>query len=286
MVARAVANDNEDAQNGAPAKRPKMHNKSKVLVITTRGITTRFRHFLDDIMRLLPHAKKEPKLESKDCLEIANEVAELRSCSNILLLEARKRQDLYLWLSKSPFGPTFKFHVTNVHTMDELAFTGNNLKFSRPLLTFDPSFDETPHMRLIKELLLQTFAPPKGHRKTKPFVDHVLAFYVCDDRIWLRHYQIVDAALDEKAQNKDVDSTVVEIGPRLVMTPIKCFASSFAGATIWESDKYVSPNLLRRAIRMRESAKTHGKMVQKVKRSRHIAKNKPKPDPLAGVFRG
>jgi ribosome biogenesis protein BRX1 len=260
-------------------------NKSRVLVLTTRGITTRFRHFLEDIMRLLPHAKKEPKLEAKDCLDVANEIAELRGCSNILLLEARKRQDLYLWLAASPFGPTLKFHVANVHNMDELGFPGNNLMFSRPLLTFDAAFDESPHMRLAKELLTQTFAAPDGHRRTKPFVDHIIAFYVCDGRIWMRHYQVVDAALDDKTQNKDVESTIVEIGPRLVMTPIKCFASSFAGATLWENDSYISPNDVRRAIRMREVAKTRGKASQKAKRERHIAKNRIAPDPLASVFR-
>jgi ribosome biogenesis protein BRX1 len=264
---------------------PVARNKSRVLVLTTRGITTRFRHFLEDIMHLLPHAKKEPKLEAKDCLEVANEIAELRGCSNILLLEARKRQDLYLWLAAAPFGPTMKFHVSNVHNMEELGFSGNNLMFSRPLLTFDPAFDVSPHMRLIKELLTQTFAAPDGHRRAKPFVDHIIGFYVCDGRIWLRHYQIVDAALDDKTQNKDVESTVVEIGPRLAMTPIKCFASSFGGTTLWENASYISPNELRRVIRQREVAKVHGKAAQRTKRERHIAKNRIAKDPLASVFR-
>jgi ribosome biogenesis protein BRX1 len=118
-----------------------------------------------------------------------------------------------------------------------------------------------------------------------PFVDHILAFYLVDDRIWLRHYQIVDAALDDKTQNNDVHSTVVEIGPRLVITPIKCFAASFAGPTLWENSDYVSPNELRRAIRKRAADKLRGKTAQKSSRARHIAKNKPPPDPLARVFR-
>jgi ribosome biogenesis protein BRX1 len=33
--------------------------------------------------------------------------------------------------AKSPDGPTVKFLVLNVHTMDELKLTGNHLKGSR-----------------------------------------------------------------------------------------------------------------------------------------------------------
>lgn len=282
---QSVANLPSDRQQAQTAGSKFGRNKTRVLVLTTRGITSRFRHLQDDILTLLPHAKKEPKLDSKDRLDVANEIADLRNCSNILLFEARKRADLYLWLANAPFGPTFKFLVSNVHTMDELAFPGNNLKYSRPLLTFDHQFDASPCMKLMREMLTQVFAPPNGHRRTKPFVDHVIAFYVCDNRIWLRHYQIVDAALNDKTQNKDVESTLVEIGPRLVLTPIKCFSSSFAGATIWESNNYISPNEIRRAIRKRTAAKVQGKQTQKLKRRRHIEKNHLEPDPLAHVFR-
>lgn len=35
-------------------------------------------------------------------------------------VQVRKKQDLYLWLAKSPDGPSVKFHVANVHTMAEV----------------------------------------------------------------------------------------------------------------------------------------------------------------------
>lgn len=38
-----------------------------------------------------------------------------------------------------------RFHVLNVHTMDELKLTGNSMLGSRPLLNFDAKFDQTPH---------------------------------------------------------------------------------------------------------------------------------------------
>lgn len=262
-----------------------MKNKTKVLMLSTRGVTTRFRHLMEDVMKILPHAKKEPKLDSKDRLEVATEVAELRNCDMVMLFESRKRQDLYLWLAKSPFGPSVKFHIANLHTMDELSFPGNNLMHSRPLLAFDPGFDETPIMRLIKEILTQTFAAPAGHRRTKPFVDHIMSFSLLDGRIWFRHYQIVDAALNEKVIDKSVESTVVEIGPRFVMAPIKCFSGGFKGATIWENSAYVSPNEVRRAVRKREGDKVLGKMHQKSKRSKHLEVNKIVHDPIDKVFR-
>jgi ribosome biogenesis protein BRX1 len=85
---------------------------------------------------------------------MVNELAELSSCNNALFFEARRHQDLYMWASKTPNGPSVRFHVLNSHTMDELKMTGNNLKGSRPIVCFDETFDSQPHLRLIKELLM------------------------------------------------------------------------------------------------------------------------------------
>lgn len=52
------------------------------------------------------------------------------------------------------------------------------------------AFDEQPHLQLLKEMLVQAFATPKRHPRSKPFLDHVLAFSVADGRIWLRNYQV------------------------------------------------------------------------------------------------
>ncbi|KAK8643838.1 hypothetical protein V6N13_013115 [Hibiscus sabdariffa] len=46
--------------------------------------------------------------------------------------KCRKHQDLYMWMAKSPNGPSVKFLVNAVHTMEELKLTGNHLKGSRP----------------------------------------------------------------------------------------------------------------------------------------------------------
>jgi hypothetical protein len=145
-----------------------------------------------------------------------DQVCDLKNCTSALFFEGRKKQDLYLWASKTPAGPSAKFlvqvgvvaasvggrrrfadgwnrlvvgcagprtdcapdqmHPTdskptdsksqpnlnriqpthqNVHTMDELKLTGNHLKGSRPVLSFDAAFDTEPHLQLIKEMFTQ-----------------------------------------------------------------------------------------------------------------------------------
>lgn len=64
-------------------------------------------------------------------------------------------QDLYLWISNTTYGPSAKFLVHNVHTMDEMRMSGNCLKGSRPVLSFNSTFDSQPHFSLIKQLLMQ-----------------------------------------------------------------------------------------------------------------------------------
>jgi ribosome biogenesis protein BRX1 len=72
---------------------------------------------------------------------------------------------------------------------------------------------------VMKELLQQIFVTPKGHQKSKPFFDHVISFTFCDNRIWLRNYQVM-VSLDKKVAT-DEAVTLVEVGPRVTLQPIK-----------------------------------------------------------------
>ena len=125
--------------------------------------------------------------------------------------------------------------------MDELKMTGNCLKGSRPIISFDSSFN-TPCMELIKEILTHTFSTPKTSRKIKPFIDHVMQFSNCDGKIWVRHFQIKISIGD----NNKEEINLVEIGPRFVLSVIRVFDGSFGGKTLFENDEYVSPNTVRR----------------------------------------
>lgn len=96
-----------------PSSSDKPDNKQRVLVLSSRGVTFRHRHLLNDLVALLPHSRKDAKLDTKSQLHLLNEVAELYNCNGVLFFEARKRQDLYMWLSRVPNGPCVKFHVQN-----------------------------------------------------------------------------------------------------------------------------------------------------------------------------
>jgi ribosome biogenesis protein BRX1 len=156
-----------------------------------------------------------------------------------------------------------------VHTMSELNFTGNALKGSRPLLSFDKNFESTPSTALIKELLQHTFSVPKGTRKSKPFIDRVVAFTLADGKVWLRHYQIQVTAADkdgEDKKKKEDNVELVEIGPRFVMTPIIILEGSFGGPVVYENKEFVSPNEMRAAIREKRAVRAGGRDMARTKR--------------------
>ena len=130
--------------------------------------------------------------------------------------------------------------------MAELKLSGNHLKHSRPVLSFDKAFDEMPHLQVLKEMFVQTFAAPRRHPKVKPFFDHVMSFSVADNRIWIRNYQVLPDP-EKKKTNAD-DVTLVEVGPRLTLNPIKIFAGSFGGPVIYDNPTFVSPNAVRGVV--------------------------------------
>lgn len=260
-------------------------NKQRTLIFSSRGINFKFRHFMKDLQDLLPHSKKDCKLDTKDKLQIINEVAEMKNCNNTIFFESRKHKDLYMWMSKTPMGPSVKFLCENIHTMAEVKLTGNCLKGSRPILNFDKNFDDQPHLKLLKELMTQIFGSPKGHPKVKPFIDHVLSFFYADGRIWVRNYQVMfDVANPTNPNETSKTPVLVEIGPRFVLNPIRIFGGSFGGPTLWENPKYVSPNKLRAELKLQRSMKYKNRVAQEGDRQARAEANPMPQDELEGVF--
>lgn len=111
-----------------------------------------------DLGQLLPHCKRDSKLDTKTDRGVINEVADMKvcksakhktlcmyfstrhgfthsyrrlcfvtlshivqGCSSVLFFEARKRKDLYVWLAKAPDGPSIKFHCANGETLQPLS---------------------------------------------------------------------------------------------------------------------------------------------------------------------
>ena len=167
--------------------------------------------------------------------------------------------------------------------MEELHFTGNCLKGSRPILSFDAAFDSQPYLQVIKELFLHQFGVPQGARKSKPFVDHVMGFTFADGKIWVRNYQIseVDASKAKEGEtgalelpaksdkgrgNKETDIQLIEIGPRFVLTPIVIQEGSFGGPIIYENKEFISPNQGRADLRRRTVTKHNARSEQYAER--------------------
>lgn len=96
--------------------------------------------------------------------------------------------------------------------MAEMKLTGNCLRGSRPLLSFDPTFETEPQYKLLKEMLAQVFGVPKHHPKSQPFFDHIYTFCILDNRIWFRNFQILSE-----------DGAIAEIGPRFVLNPVSFY---------------------------------------------------------------
>ena len=141
---------------------------------------------MEDLKTLMPYSKGESKMRrNKESLFIVNEIAEMKNCNKCLLFEGRKKRDLYLWAANIARGPSAKFRIINVHTMAELKMTGNCLKGSRPLLSFDQSFsaEENTHFALLKELFVQIFGIPNHHPRSQPFYDRVYTFSIVDNKV-------------------------------------------------------------------------------------------------------
>ncbi|GAA6018735.1 hypothetical protein JCM10207_005561 [Rhodosporidiobolus poonsookiae] len=280
-----AASDSDNEQTIKQAAKP---YKQRVLVSSSRGISQRQRHLMSDILSILPHAKKETKLEDKHNMVSLNELCYLNNCNNALFFEARRQHnDLYLWATKSPNGPSIRFHVLNLHTMDEMKMTGNCLKGSRPVVVFDKQFDEEPHWKLIKEVLTHIFAVPKTARRAKPFIDHVINFSIADGKIWFRNYQILDTPSADAIANSTSSTpaaitdaqarklaqregaphlSLSEVGPRFVLNPVKIFEGSFNGACLYENKEFIPSSQRYASTKLARAVKYRGRKDQQAQR--------------------
>ena len=233
-------------------KQSRWTNKTRVLVLAARNINFRGRHLMSDIKGMMPHGKADSKMQKKESLFAVNEIAEMKNCSKCLLFEGRKKKDVYMWAANIARGPSVKFEVENIHTMAELKMTGNCLAASRPILSFCPTFTKETHWTLMKELLVSIFGIPNQHPKSQPFFDHVFTFSIVDGKIWFRNYQIIEES-----------GSLAEVGPRMVLNPIKVFDGAFSGQTLWENANYVTPCAKRSMIKKMKAGKYQERIAAK-----------------------
>lgn len=250
--------------------------KPKILILSSRGINARQRHLLKDLTAGIPHSKKgkatvvllDNKYDSKNDLFALNELAELNSCSHCVFFEARKPNELFMWFSKCPGGPSLKFHVQNIHSVDELNSTGNFTFGTRPLLSFDPGFSRTAHGKMMQSMIADIFGTPAGHKRgdRHDFFDHVFHFADLDGRLWFRSYQITDAVASTLE-----GLSLKEIGPRFVLQPVVMLEGSFRGRVIWSNSDFKSPASHRLLKRLQSSSKfAHRKTSQAQTKQRKL----------------
>jgi ribosome biogenesis protein BRX1 len=94
------------------------------------------------------------------------------------------------------------------------------------------------------------FGVPPQARRAKPFIDHILSFSLLDGKIWFRNFQVsiqiiifaTHSHLGRQIIEKDPlqpsgppKMSLVEIGPRFVLTPIRIFEGAFSGATVFSN---------------------------------------------------
>jgi ribosome biogenesis protein BRX1 len=227
--------------DGVKVNSKKWVNKQRVLVVSSRGVNHNHRHLMNNIIDLIPHSKKECKIERNVAKSELNEICLNHTCKYCIYFEEKKREFI-MWIFKVGEGPCIKLQINNIHTLNEIKLLGNSLKYSRPLISFDKSFDDYAHMNVLKEIFTHVFNSPKNHPKTKPFYDHMLCFYNINNQIFFRNYQLLN---DLKERFDDSDETnklqLLEIGPRFSMNLIRIFDGVLGGKTIFYNPFYVLP---------------------------------------------
>lgn len=245
------------------------HNKQRTLLTCSRGILANERQLLKNLAALLPHTKKDSKLEKDEMRTQLLELCEIRDCKNVLFFETRGKQ-LYLWVCKYPDGPSLYYQVNNLVTAEDHKFMGNCLKTSRPFLSFDENFSQQPHLSLQKALLVDCFNVPKNHPKIQPFYDKTFSFtYVpANDSVSFRSFQI------NKSGSKTADVELIEMGPRFDLQIIKAFDGFMGGKVIYTNRGYSSPKELKRKQRAEERNEQMEKEAKKKRQEIKIADRK------------
>jgi ribosome biogenesis protein BRX1 len=95
----------------------------------------------------------------------------------------------------------------------------------------------------------------------------------------------VVAPVDKKKPDPSAIS-LVECGPRLCLNPIRVFAGSFGGPTLYENSAFVSPNAIRSARKKAAAGRYKSKTGAEAKRREHVAANPVPRSELDGLFRG
>lgn len=95
----------------------------------------------------------------------------------------------------------------------------------------------------------------------------------------------MEAQKSKKAAGMDEATSLVEIGPRFVLNPIRIFRGSFGGQTLYQNPEFVSPNEIR-AMEYKRKGNAYADRKESQKRRKIKESELVLPeDPLDSVFR-
>ena len=109
----------------------------------------------------------------------------------------------------------------------------------------------------------------------------------------MRNYQIVEQRaenafqqhLAKKQLGLEQTTSLVEIGPRFVLDPIRIFRGSFGGQTLYQNEHYQSPNAMRALERLHKGNAYIERKDSQRKRKEHKEHIVIPDNPLDSVFR-
>ncbi|CAD8144621.1 unnamed protein product [Paramecium pentaurelia] len=258
-------------------------NKQRTLIVTSKNISDRIRQLFMDLHELLPHSKKETKLEKGDTSKQIKELCMQHSCRSFIYFEVHRKHELYLWIGRFPNGPSIKYYIENWHNCQDLKLTGNCMKGSRPILSFDGSFTEDPLMILQKELFIHAINVPKHHPKSAPCCDRVFSFIKespDNNNIWIRNYEIQY----EKAGKEIIKNQLVEIGPRLVLKPIIILEGCIQGAQLWKDTAYITQAKVRLEKKLEIKKEKDFASKKQIKKEKMLSKLETQIDEIENIF--
>jgi ribosome biogenesis protein BRX1 len=111
-------------------------------------------------------------------------------------------------------------------------------------------------------------------------------------QIWVRNYQILEetattakeAHSQKKLTGHSHSTSLIEIGPRFVLNPIRIFRGSFGGQTLYVNDEFVNPNVVRSMDKKEKGDKYVRRKGEERKRKMRDESIVVPTDPLANVF--
>lgn len=265
-------------------KETRWTNKQRVLVFSSRGSGPRYRYLMEDFKAMIPHSKSEPKFDKNLDMREINDICEMRSCNNAVYFEHHKSRYCYIYFAGMPAGPTVKFQVYSVHTLEESKLSGNCLKGSRPLLHFDSAFNDEsqPELTVMRNMFQRVFGVPRNHPKSKPFFDHVMGFYWIDGKVWIRHYQISPVSPDY-LDNPEYQ-ILTEIGPRFVLEPVLILNGSFSGNVIYKNTGFKTPAQIMRDARRSQGEEAREAEAQTVQSRKRKEEAMAEPDHIDELY--